>query len=158
MKRHTLFIYIAALLTMLGTALPMSAQNKSFTVNRNDGASQKYSYSQGDRLVLSREDSQGKKHADFVEQQVYVGNDVHNIPLTSIESITFDTQATVDEGKTFTVQESGGKIEYDDITIDFPSGTFNSSTKVKIAELKAGEILGQDDVLLIFCLRRDKRH
>lgn len=96
MKRHTLFIYIAALLTMLGTALPMSAQNKSFTVNRNDGASQKYSYSQGDRLVLSREDSQGKKYADFVEQQVYVGNAVHNIPLTSIESITFDAQVTLE--------------------------------------------------------------
>ena len=144
MKRHTLSIYTAALLTMLGTALPLSAQNKSFTVNRNDGASQKYSYSQGDRLVLSR-NSQGKEYADFVEQQVYVGNDVYNIPLTSIESITFDTQVTEDEGKTFTVQESGGKIEYGDITLDFPSGTFSSSTKVKIAELKAGEILGQDE-------------
>ena len=142
MKRHTIFIYTAALLTMLGTALPMSAQNKSFTVNRNDGASQKYSYSQGDRLVLSREDSQGKKHDDFVEQQVHVGNAVHNIPLTSIESITFDTHATEDEGKTFTVQESGGKIEYDDITIDFPSGTFNSSTKVTVSEVEKGKIDG----------------
>lgn len=131
---------------MLGTALPMSAQNKSFTVNRNDGASQKYSYSQGDRLVLSREDSQGKKHADFVEQQVYVGNAVHNIPLASIESITFDTQATEDEGKTFTVQESGGKIEYDDITIDFPSGTFNSSTKVTVSEVEKGKIDGDSEL------------
>ena len=146
MKRHTIFIYTAALLTMLGTALPLSAQNKSFTVNRNDGASQKYSYSQGDRLVLSREDSQGKKHADFVEQQVYVGNDVHNIPLTSIESITFDTQATEDEGKTFVIQESGGKVEYDDITIDFPSGTFNSSTKVTISEVEKGKIDGEDEL------------
>ena len=146
MKRHTLFIYIAALLTMLGTALSMSAQNKSFTVNRNDGASQKYSYSQGDRLVLSREDSQGKKYADFVEQQAYVGNDVHNIPLTSIESITFDTQATEDEGKTFTVQESGGKIEYGDITIDFPSGTFNSSTKVTISEVEKGKMDGENEM------------
>lgn len=146
MKRHILFIYIVALLMMLGTALPMSAQNKSFTVNRNDGASQKYSYSQGDRLVLSREDSQGKKYADFVEQQVYVGNDVHNIPLTSIESITFDTHATEDEGKTFTVQESGGKIEYDDITIDFPNGTFNSATKVTISEVEKGTIDGEDEI------------
>ena len=146
MKRHTLFIYIAALLTMLGTALPMSAQNKSFTVNRNDCASQKYSYSQGDRLVLSREDSQGKKYADFVEQQVYVGNAVHNIPLTSIESITFDSQATEDEGKTFIVQESGGKIEYGDITIDFPSGTFNSSTKVTISEVEKGLIAGDAEL------------
>lgn len=146
MKRHTLFIYIAALLTMLGTALPLSAQNKSFTINRNDGASQKYSYSQGDRLVLSREDSQGKKHADFVEQQVYLGNDVHNIPLTSIESITFDTQATVDEGKTFTVQESGGKIEYDDITLDFPSGTFSSSTKVTVSEMEKGQMDGENEL------------
>ena len=146
MKRHTIFIYTAALLTMLGTALPMSAQNKSFTVNRNDGASQKYSYSQGDRLVLSREDSQGKKHADFVEQQVYVGNDVHNIPLTSIESITFDTQATEDEGKTFVIQESGGKVEYDDITIDFPSGTFISSTKVTVSEVEKGKIDGEDEL------------
>lgn len=131
---------------MLSTVLPMSAQNKSFTVNRNDGASQKYSYSQGDRLVLSREDSQGKKHTDFVEQQVYVGNDVHNIPLTSIESITFDTQATEDEGKTFTVQESGGKIEYGDISIDFPSGTFNSNATVSVTEVKAGDILERDEV------------
>lgn len=146
MKRHTLFIYIAALLTMLGTALSMSAQNKSFTVNRNDGASQKYSYSQGDRLVLSREDSQGKKYADFVEQQVYVGNAVHNIPLTSIESITFDTQATEDEGKTFTVQESGGKIEYDDITIDFPSGTFKGDTKVNISDIEKGFIDGNREL------------
>jgi hypothetical protein len=146
MKRHTLFIYIAALLTMLGTALPLSAQNKSFTINRNDGASQKYSYSQGDRLVLSREDSQGKKHADFVEQQVYLGNDVHNIPLASIESITFDTQATVDEGKTFTVQESGGKIEYGDISIDFPSGTFNSSTKVTVSEMEKGQMDGENEL------------
>lgn len=142
MKRHTIFIYTAALLTMLSTALPMSAQNKSFTVNRNDGASQKYTYSQGDRLVLSREDSQGKKHADFVEQQVYVGNAVHNIPLTSIESITFDAQTTEDEGKSFTVQESGGKIEYDDITIDFPSGTFNSSAKVTVSEVDMDELKG----------------
>ena len=142
MKRHTLFIYTAALLTMLSTALPMSAQNKSFTVNRNDCASQKYSYSQGDRLVLSREDSQGKKHADFVEQQVYVGNDVHNFPLTSIESITFDTQATEDEGKTFTVQESGGKIEYDDITIDFPSGTFKGDAKAVVGEAEKGSVDG----------------
>ena len=142
MKRHILFIYIAALLMMLGTALPMSAQNKSFTVNRNDGASQKYSYSQGDRLVLSREDSQGKKHADFVEQQVYVGNAVHNIPLASIESITFDTQATEDEGKSFTIQESGGKIEYGDITIDFLSGTFNSDVEVSIAEVSANDVAG----------------
>ena len=146
MKRHTLFIYIAALLTMLGTALPMSAQNKSFTVNRNDGASQKYSYSQGDRLVLSREDSQGKKHADFVEQQVYVGNAVHNIPLTSIESITFDTQATEDEGKTFVIQESGGKVELGDITFDFPSATFESNSSVRVAEQKAGSTLGEDEV------------
>ncbi len=142
MKRHTLFIYIAALLTMLGTALSMSAQNKSFTVNRNDGASQKYSYSQGDRLVLSREDSQGKKYADFVEQQVYVGNAVHNIPLTSIESITFDSQATEDEGKTFIVQESGGKIEYGDITIDFPSGTFKGDAKAVVGEAEKGSVDG----------------
>lgn len=145
MKRHTLSIYTAALLTMLGTVLPMSAQNKSFTVNRNDGASQKYSYSQGDRLVLSR-NSQGKEYADFVEQQVYVGNDVHNIPLTSIESITFDTQATEDEGKTFVIQESGGKVELGDITFDFPSATFESNSSVRVAEQKAGSTLGEDEV------------
>jgi hypothetical protein len=150
MKRHTLFIYIAALLTMLGTALLMSAQNKSFTVNRNDGASQKYSYSQGDRLVLSREDSQGKKHADFVEQQVYVGNDVHNFPLTSIESITFDAQATEDEGKTFVIQESGGKIEYGDITLDFPSGTFKGDAKVKVLEIDGGKMIEDEEAVSKF--------
>ncbi len=150
MKRYTLFIYVAALLTMLGTVLPLSAQNKSFTVNRNDGASQKYTYSQGDRLVLSREDSQGKKHADFVEQQVYVGNDVHNIPLASIESITFDTQATEDEGKTFIIQESGGKIEYGDIAIDFPSGTFKGDAKVKVLEVEGGKTIEDEEAVSKF--------
>ena len=50
---------------------------------------------------------------------------------------------TVDEGDAvFTVDSKGGKIEYGDISIDFPSGTFNSATKVTVSEADMDELKG----------------
>lgn len=44
-----------------------------------------------------------------------------------------------------TISTDGGTIEKDDITIEFPSGTFSTDSKVAITEVKQGEILGEDE-------------
>ena len=57
MKRHTLFIYMAALLTMLSTALPMSAQQKqdALYIFRNDGKFNAFYYADiGNPATASR--------------------------------------------------------------------------------------------------------
>lgn len=45
-----------------------------------------------------------------------------------------------------TILPDGGVIERDDITIQFPKGTFSSETKVAVSEVKKGQILGEDEV------------
>ena len=44
------------------------------------------------------------------------------------------------------VPASGGTIEKDDMTIEFPSGTFSSDTKVTITKAKKGETFGKYEV------------
>lgn len=44
-----------------------------------------------------------------------------------------------------TVPATGGTIEKGDITIEFPSGTFASDTKVAVTEVGKGNILGADE-------------
>ena len=44
------------------------------------------------------------------------------------------------------VPASGGTIEQDNITIEFPSGTFSSDTKVAITKAKKGETFGKYEV------------
>ena len=44
-----------------------------------------------------------------------------------------------------TISTDGGTIEKEDITIEFPSGTFTTESKVAVTEMKQGEILGEDE-------------
>lgn len=54
---------------------------------------------------------------------------------------------SVDEGDAvFTVDSKGGKIEYGDIAIDFPSGTFSTSTKITVSEVEKGKIDGDLEI------------
>lgn len=54
---------------------------------------------------------------------------------------------SVDEGDAvFTVDSKGGKIEYGEISIDFPSGTFNSATKVSLIEQEKGTLGGESEL------------
>ena len=44
-----------------------------------------------------------------------------------------------------TITSDGGTIEKDDITMEFPSGTFTTDSKVAITEVKQGKTLGEDE-------------
>ena len=146
MKRHILFIYMATLLALVGVVMPVSAQqNKhTFSIRHYNGTTQKYSFSPGDRLIVSREDSLGVEHEDYVEQKFYNDNTVHSIPLTSIRYINFN--GNVDEGQSFIVSTNAGKVEYDAISIQFPSGTFNTDTEVSVSEFEKGIIDGDREL------------
>ena len=99
MKRHTLFIYVAALLTMLGTVLPLSAQKKqtqdALYIYRNDGGFLGFFYDDIDRFEYSRIDTIGVLHDDFVVQEIYALDTLFRIPLDAIDSIAFVTPETV---------------------------------------------------------------
>ena len=44
-----------------------------------------------------------------------------------------------------TITSDGGIIEKDDITMEFPSGTFTTDSKVAVTEVKQGKTLGEDE-------------
>jgi hypothetical protein len=48
------------------------------------------------------------------------------------------------EGNVTIVTSKGGTIDEGDLSMSFPEGTFKSSTKVAVAEVKAGETLGKE--------------
>ena len=52
-------------------------------------------------------------------------------------------QTPVSDGDWQVVPATGGTIEKGDITITFPSGTFNKDTKIAITEVKKGETCGE---------------
>ena len=137
---------MATLLALVGVVMPVSAQqNKhTFSIRHYNGTTQKYSFSPGDRLIVSREDSLGVEHEDYVEQKFYNDNTVHSIPLTSIRYINFN--GNVDEGQSFIVSTNAGKVEYDAISIQFPSGTFNTDTEVSVSEFEKGIIDGDREL------------
>ncbi|MBR5905530.1 MAG: hypothetical protein IKZ51_03625 [Bacteroidales bacterium] len=60
------------------------------------------------------------------------------------KKITPDT--LVKSGDWKEVPSYGGTIEKDDITIDFPSGTFGGDTKVAISDVKKGSVLGEFEI------------
>jgi hypothetical protein len=96
MKRHSLFIYIAALLTMLGTVLPLSAQQKqeALYVFRNDGQFNAFFFADIDRFEYSRVDTFGVEHDKFVVQEVHTIDSIFRIPLSAIDSVAFVTPET----------------------------------------------------------------
>lgn len=55
-------------------------------------------------------------------------------------------ETPVEKDEWETIQPDGGVIERDDITIQFPKGTFSSETKVAVTEVSKGQILGEDEV------------
>jgi len=55
-------------------------------------------------------------------------------------------EVPVNDGDWQTVPATGGTITKDDITIDFPSGTFAGNAKVAITEVKKGESCGEYEV------------
>lgn len=99
MKRHTLFIYMATLLTMFGIALPMSAQNKqkqdALYIYRNDGGFNGFFYGEIDRFEYSKVDTFGVEHDDFVVQEIWARDTVYRIPINAIDSIGFVTPENV---------------------------------------------------------------
>lgn len=96
MKRHALFINVAALLTMLGTVLPLSAQQSqdALYIFRNDGGFNAFFYNDIDRFEYSKTDTLGVEHDKFVVQEVYALDSVFRIPLNAIDSIAFITPPT----------------------------------------------------------------
>lgn len=62
---------------------------------------------------------------------------------TIAERVTIKVEQEAGEGDTgtvFTVGPNGGKVELGDLTIDFPAGTFNGTTKVTVSEVKKESI------------------
>lgn len=55
-------------------------------------------------------------------------------------------ETPVEKDEWETILPDGGVIERDDITIQFPKGTFSSETKVAVSEVKKGQILGEEEV------------
>lgn len=99
MKRHTLFIYMATMLTMFGIVLPMSAQNKqkqdALYIYRNDGGFNGFFYGEIDRFEYSKVDTFGVEHDDFVVQEIWARDTVYRIPINAIDSIGFVTPENV---------------------------------------------------------------
>ena len=99
MKRHTIFIYLAALLTMLGAVLPLSAQKKqtqdALYIYRNDGVFHGFFYDEIDRFEYSKVDTFGVEHDKFVVQEIYARDTVYRIPINAIDSIGFVTPENV---------------------------------------------------------------
>lgn len=130
MKRHTLFIYVAALLTMLGTVLPLSAQKKqtqdALYIYRNDGGFLGFFYDDIDRFEYSRIDTIGVLHDDFVVQEIYALDTLFRIPLDAIDSIAFVTPETVykaDVAHTFDSDMWKYVIKQDSMTLILASNT-----------------------------------
>lgn len=130
MKRHTLFIYVAALLTMLGTVLPLSAQKKqtqdALYIYRNDGGFLGFFYDDIDRFEYSRIDTLGVLHDDFVVQEIYALDTLFRIPLDAIDSIAFVTPETVykaDVAHTFDSDMWKYVIKQDSLTLILASNT-----------------------------------
>ena len=55
-------------------------------------------------------------------------------------------EVPVPDGDWQVVPATGGTITKDDITIDFPGGTFSNTAKVAITNLKKGSICGEKEV------------
>ena len=66
-------------------------------------------------------------------------------------------ETPVEKDEWETIQPDGGVIERDDITIQFPKGTFSSETKVAVSEVKKGQILGEDEVSKFYQIARINR-
>ena len=97
MKRHTLFIYIASLLAMLATTMPLAAQQASqdaLYIYRNDGKFHGFFYSDIERISYSNVDTLGVVHDDFVVQEIYALDSVFRIPVSAIDSVSFVTPET----------------------------------------------------------------
>lgn len=60
------------------------------------------------------------------------------------EPLAPDTKIVDDDWQT--IPASGGTIEKDDITIEFPNGTFSKDTKVAVSEVSKGQICGDKEV------------
>lgn len=130
MKRHTLFIYIAALLTMFGTVLPVNAQKKqkqdALYIYRNDGGFMGFFYDDIERFEYSCIDTLGIVHDDFVVQEIYALDTLFRIPLSAIDSIAFVTPETVykaDVAHTVTSDMWNYVIRQDSLTLILATNT-----------------------------------
>ena len=87
---------MAALLTMLSTALPMSAQQKqdALYIFRNDGKFNAFYYADIERIAYSHIDTLGVAHDEIVVQEVYALDSIFRIPLSSIDSVAFITRSS----------------------------------------------------------------
>ena len=68
---------------------------------------------------------------------------------TIAERVTIKVEQEAGEGDTgtvFTVGPNGGKVELGDLTIDFPSGTFNTSAKITVSEVEKGAFYGDGEL------------
>lgn len=99
MKRHTLFIYLVALMTLFSTELPVSAQEKSdqnmLYIFRNDGSFDAFFFSDIDFIGYSKIDTLGVEHNEYVVQEIYALDTLFRIPITAIDSVSFVTPSTV---------------------------------------------------------------
>lgn len=97
MKKHTLFIYVAALLTMLGAVQPLSAQQKqdALYIFRNDGGFDAFFYADIERIAYSHIDTLGVAHDEIVVQEIYALDTLFRIPLNAIDSVAFVTPENV---------------------------------------------------------------
>lgn len=64
----------------------------------------------------------------------------------TVESVNITVEQEGAEGKTYTIPANGGTINEGDISIKFPTGTFDSDTKITVNEKEAGAIRGHDEV------------
>lgn len=99
MKRHTILIYVAAVLTMCVNLLPANAQKKqtqdALYIYRNDGGFHGFFYGEIDRFEYSKVDTLGVEHDDFVVQEIYARDTVYRIPINAIDSIGFVTPENI---------------------------------------------------------------
>lgn len=81
---------------MLGTVLPLSAQQKqeALYVFRNDGQFNAFFFADIDRFEYSRVDTFGVEHDKFVVQEVHTIDSIFRIPLSAIDSVAFVTPET----------------------------------------------------------------
>jgi hypothetical protein len=84
---------MAALLTMFGAVLPMSAQTQerqdALYIFRNDNKFNGFFFADIDRFEYSKVDTFGVEHDEFVVQEIYALDSVFRIPLNAIDSVAF---------------------------------------------------------------------
>ena len=130
-------IYVTlCIISLLGIVTSANAQ-EAFYIYRNDGQFNAFFRDEVDSITYSNYDLDSIYHDDIIVQAVYTQDSIYRIPLTAIDSVSFNVNDIIVSKDYLFVDED----EYIIQSADLHNGQYVLSFKRDVPDIKEGNVL-----------------